>query len=116
MAKFYGVIGYGKPTKTAPGVTEDVITEHPAFGDVLRHSVGFNEGTKVNDDISVSNSISIMADEYAFSHITEVRFLEWLGVCWKVTGYQLARPRIILSLGGVYNGPRSERSETPSPA
>lgn len=108
MNRFSGKVGYGETVETAPGVHEDVITERPHFGDVVRNSLKFREGQSVNNDLSVSNSISIVADAYANVHFSHIRYVEWAGALWSVTDVQVQSPRLLLSLGGVYNGPRPE--------
>lgn len=105
MAKFYGAIGYGETVETAPGVWEDVIVEHNYYGDVLRNTRRLDDGEKLNNDISVGNSISIMADAYANNHFFALRYVEWQGALWVVTDVEVQTPRLILRLGGVYNGP-----------
>lgn len=105
MAKFYGKIGYGETVETAPGVWEDVITEHNYYGDVIRDSRYLKEGESVNNDLSVGNSISIVADAYANEHIFAIRYIEWSGALWTVSKVEVQSPRLILRLGGVYNGP-----------
>jgi hypothetical protein len=107
MARFYGEIGYGQPVESAPGtgVFELVITEKTYSGDVLRNSRKLQEGQKVNDDISVQNSISIVADEYAGQNIFAIRYIRWMGTLWEVADVDVQSPRLVLRLGGVYNGP-----------
>lgn len=107
MAKFYGTVGYGEQVKTAPGVFEDVIVTRKYRGDVLRNSRGLENADSVNFDISVGNSISIVADAYANEHFFAIRFVEWMGARWIVADVEVQRPRLILRLGGVYNGPTS---------
>lgn len=113
MAKFYGTVGYGESVETRPGVWEDVITELPYFGDVIRNSRILQDGSKVNDDISVNNSISIVADEYAGKHFFAIRYIRWAGALWSVTEVTVQRPRLLLRLGGVYNGPTGTAPSTP---
>lgn len=105
MAKFYGAIGYGESVETAPGVWEDVITERNTRGDVLRVTRKLESGESVNDDISINNSISIVADAYTNGHINAMRYIWWQGARWKIVGIEVASPRLILRIGGVYNGP-----------
>ena len=102
--KFHGAIGYGESTETSPGVFEDIITELTYFGDVIRNARKLQEGDQVNDDISVQNSISIVADAYANDHFFAIRYIFWQGARWKVTEVEVQRPRLILRLGGIYNG------------
>lgn len=111
MAKFSGVVGYGVPTRTAPGVTKDVIVERKAYGDVLRNTRRLDESSEtVNKDISTTNTISIVADAYARDHFFAIRYVSWMGVLWTVTSVEVNHPRLLLRLGGQYNGP------TPKPA
>lgn len=105
MAKFFGEIGYGVSTETKPGVWEDVITEKSYFGDVVRNTRQLRDGDKVNDDISVGNSISIVADAYANEHFFAIRYIRWAGTLWKVEDVEVKSPRLLLRLGGVYHGP-----------
>lgn len=105
MAKFYGPIGYGEAAETVPGVWKDIITEVQAYGDVLQNSRSLQDGAKINDDLSVGNSISIVADAYSSEHFFAMRYIKWQGTLWKVANVTVQRPRLILRLGGVYNGP-----------
>ncbi len=107
MAKFFGKIGYGLSMETRPGVWEDVITERDYYGDVVRNSRALQEGEKVNNDLSVGNSISIVADAYANEHFFAIRYIRWAGTLWTVANVDVERPRLILRLGGVYNGPKA---------
>lgn len=113
MAKFAGVIGYGEAAEIRPGVYDDVITEVLYFGDVIRNSRRLQEGEKVNDDLAVGNSISIVADQYANEHFFAIRYVNWAGVNWKVSTVEVQSPRLILRLGGVYNGPTASAPATP---
>jgi hypothetical protein len=112
MAKFFGKIGYGISMQTAPGVWEDVIIEYPYYGDVLRNSRGLREGEKVNNDLTVGNSITIVADAYANEHFFAIRYVEWAGTLWIVVDVVVESPRLILRLGGVYNGPKATAPST----
>lgn len=108
MAKFYGVIGYGETVQTAPGVWEDSIVEYSYYGDVVRNTRRLQDGEHLNNDLSVGNSISIVADAYANEHFFAIRFVEWAGTLWTVSEVEVQSPRLLLRLGGVYNGPRAE--------
>lgn len=105
MAKFFGSIGYGIPIESAPGVWSDTITEYEYYGDVIRNSRQMQDGEKVNDDLSVSNSISIVADQYANEHFFAIRYIKWAGALWTVSDIEVQSPRLLLRLGGIYNGP-----------
>lgn len=106
MARFYGRVGYVQSVETAPhsGVWEDVPTEVQYYGDVLRNTRQLVSGAEVNDTLSVNNSISIVADAYALENFFAMRYVEWNGALWNVTAVEVQSPRLILTLGGVYNG------------
>jgi hypothetical protein len=110
MAKFYGEIGYGETVEKSPGVWEDVITEKTYFGDVIRNSRQLKEGEGVNNDLSVGNSISIVSDAYANEHVFAIRYIRWAGALWTVVNVDVQSPRLVLRLGGVYNGPKAGTS------
>jgi hypothetical protein len=103
--RFHGRVGYGESVETAPGIWNDEITEASYFGDIIRNTRQLQDGTKVNDDLSVNNSISIVADAYAFEHFFAIRYVEWAGTLWTVPTVEVQGPRLLLTLGGVYNGP-----------
>jgi hypothetical protein len=112
MARFLGEVGYGETVETPPGsgVWVDVITEFPYQGDVVRNTRQL-EGEKVNEDIVVGNSISIVADEYANQHFFNIKYVRWAGELWIVNTVEVRAPRLILGIGSVYNGPTPEPEE-----
>lgn len=108
MTRFFGNIGYGETVETAPGVWTDHIVVRPYYGDVVRTARRLDETSKLNYDISISNSISVVADAYANEHFFDIRYVEWSGYRWTVSNVEVERPRLILQLGKVYNGPDPE--------
>jgi hypothetical protein len=107
MAKFHGAVGYGESVEMAPGVWQENVVEYLYYGDVIRNSRQLQDDDKVNNDLSVNNSISILADAYAFEHFFAIRYVKWAGALWVVSNVEVQRPRLILKLGGVYNGPKA---------
>jgi hypothetical protein len=105
MGRFYGKVGFGQTVEVRPGVMEDVITEKNLYGDVLRPSQSFQEADKVHLDISMGNRISVVADEYTWQNSFAIRYVEYKGIRWYITNIVEERPRLIFSLGEVYNGP-----------
>lgn len=104
MAKFYGKIGYVDTTETTPGVWVEQITERNYFGDMGRNTRRLESSGNLNDNINISNEISIVADPYAYDHFHTMRYVELMGARWKITNIEVQRPRLILTLGGLYNG------------
>ena len=113
MARFYGRVGYGESVETAPGVWVDSIVERPYYGDVVRNVRTLREGENLNKDLSVENSISIVADAYANDHFFAIRYVEWSGVLWTVTAVEVQSPRLLLRLGEVYSGVTPTAAPTP---
>lgn len=108
MARFYGKIGYGTTVETPPGsgIWEDQIEEFSYYGDVIRDTRKLERGEGLNDNVVITgNSISIVADRYAIEHFFNIRYVEWEGALWIVQSVTVNMPRLILSLGSVYNGP-----------
>lgn len=105
MARFHGNIGYGSSEEKDLGVWDDVIVERPYTGDVVRNIRSLREGEQLNPNLSVQNSISVVADAYAYEHFFAIRYVEWAGTLWTVSAVEVQRPRLLLTLGEVYHGP-----------
>lgn len=103
MPKWYGKIGYGVTEETSPGVWTEEIVERQYYGDIIRNLRRLETSDQVNDNVSVSNEISIVSDPYAFENFHSVRWVEFMGAKWKVSSIEVQYPRLVLSLGGVYN-------------
>lgn len=104
MAKFYGKVGYAVNEETSPGVWESVITERNYYGDILQNFRRLENSGNVNDNINVNNRISILSDPYANQNFFSMRYVEFMGAKWKITNVEVQYPRLILTIGGVYNG------------
>lgn len=104
MAKWYGNIGFAETVETTPGVWVEKITERSYYGDVTRNMRRLQSADQLNDNINISNEISIVADPYANQNFHSIRYVEFMGTRWKINGAEVQDPRLILTLGGVYNG------------
>ena len=104
MAKFFGTIGFSETIETTPGVWEPKVTKRKYFGDIIDQSRRRDMPTNINDDLTVNVQISIVADPYAMNHYFSISFIEFSGSLWKVVNVTPQYPRLILTLGGVYNG------------
>lgn len=110
MAKFSGVIGFATSVETTPGVWTDQIVERPYRGDILQNNRKWQfwrEGERVNDNFAIENLISVLSDAYLYQNLPFVRYVKWLGSNWKVSKVEVNRPRIIITLGDVYNAATS---------
>ncbi|MDE6019791.1 MAG: hypothetical protein K2H01_02160 [Ruminococcus sp.] len=104
MAKFYGSIGYAITEETAPGVWEEIITEHMYYGDLIRNTRKLQSTDQLNDNINVANEISILADPFAYNNFHSMKYVRFMGTKWKIISIEVQYPRLILTVGGVYNG------------
>lgn len=102
--RFHGRVGYRDTVEVEPGLWEPTIIFKEYYGDVIRNTKRDYQGSKVNSDIQVSNQISIVADPYALGHFFNLKCVEWQGALWSVTDVDASQPpRLILSLGGLYD-------------
>lgn len=103
MAKFCGVIGYVITNEIEPGIYVEEVIENEYYGDVIRNTRRLREAAKVNDDINISNQISIVADPFANNNFHAMRYIVFMGTKWKIIEVEVQYPRLILSIGGLYN-------------
>lgn len=105
MPKFCGKIGLFMQEETAPGVWDDRIIEKKCYGETVRDNRRFQNHSQQNDDITTSNSFSIVADREAYTYFHSIKYIEYMGVKWKVEAVDGSNPpRLTLDVGGVYNG------------
>ena len=105
MAKYSGIVGFAEPVEVAAGVWDEKIVELPYKGDTFKQSRTLQSSTtSTNDNINISTQISIVADPYANMHFSTIRYVTYMGTKWKVTNVDVQHPRLVLSVGGLYNG------------
>lgn len=104
MAKFFGVIGFVETVETSPGVWKEKPIERNYYGDWIRNSRRLQTSDQLNDNVNISNELSIVSDPYAINNFHSMRYVEFMGAKWKITNVEVQYPRLILTLGGVYNG------------
>ena len=105
MAKWYGKVGYSETVETSPGVwvPQDTVREY--YGDVIRSTTRWSvNSNSTNDDLTVNSQISIVADPFANNKFHSMKWIEFMGARWKVTSVEPQPPRLLLTLGGVWNG------------
>ena len=104
--KYYGKICFSVTAEDPdrPGIFTEQIVEKYYYGDIIKLSRQWNQGSKVNDDLNVSNQISILADGFLTDNFVNMRYIEWLGQKWKISNIDpMQYPRLILTIGGLYN-------------
>lgn len=104
MPKFYGAIGYALPEEIKPGVVAYTnIAERMYKGDFVKRTTKWNPSDDLNDNLELQDDISIVADEYAYTHSNFMKYATLFGTKWRIKSISISRPRITISLGGVYN-------------
>ena len=103
MAKYFGIIGYEVTREVEPGIYVEEFVENQYYGDIVKNSRRLQDASKVNPDFSLNNQFSIVADPFANKHFHEMRYIEYMGVKWKITEVEVQYPRLILTIGGIYH-------------
>lgn len=104
--RFYGKVAFcDDNVEGAPGVYTEHLLIRDYYGDVLSDNRYWNQPETLNDDLTIKNRLSILADSYAFDHFGAMRYVEMFGQRWSISSVEIKRPRLIISLGGLYNGP-----------
>lgn len=103
MAKWAGIIGYSNQVETSPGIWEEVLIKKHYVGDLVRNTRSLTNDNQINDGVSISNQISFISDPYARENFHLIRYATFMGQKWKVTSADIEYPRIVISLGGIYN-------------
>ena len=104
MARFSGFVGYITQEETVPGVWSSAENSKMMTGDIIRQSSNIQNGDKVNSDITLNHRVSLLGDAYAFGNYYNIKWIELDGRKWSVTSVEVQRPRLIIGLGGLWNG------------
>lgn len=104
MARFYGTIGYVKTVETEPGMWEEQKIERQYSGELVKNTRRLESSGGVNDNVNIYNEVSIVADPYAYENFHAMRYIKFMGAKWKINNVEVRYPRLILTIGGVYNG------------
>lgn len=103
MNKFYGIIGFVDLKETSPGVWTPIVTERNYFGEFSKQGRQLSDANRINDNITLTESLSIIADPYALNHYHTIRYIVRGSAKWKVSGVGINYPKLELTLGGLYN-------------
>jgi hypothetical protein len=103
MAKFYGAVGYAETVQDSRGIWIEEFTERMYYGELIRNTRRLQSSDQLNDNVSVANEVSIISDPFANENFHSMRYVEFMGAKWKITDVEVNYPRLILTIGGVYN-------------
>lgn len=104
MAKYYGEIGFVDTVETSPGIWEEKIIIRRYAGDITRNTRRYSAANdQINDNLNISNDISIVADPYASQNFHKIRYITYMGSKWKINNVEVNFPRLILHISDIYN-------------
>lgn len=108
MGKFFGAVGFEQTAEldpiNEPGIYTENIVAKNYYGDAERDTLAVQQSKlSINDDIKLTNRFSIIADPFAQENYQSIRYVEYRGAKWRASNVELAYPRIIITVGGVYN-------------
>lgn len=104
MAKYAGNVCYVTEVESPPGVWRKEETVVRMYGDILRTASVFQGAERINKNITLQNRISLLANSIGMSNFYNIQWIEYLGTKWEVTLIDIVSPRIIVTLGGIWNG------------
>ena len=104
MAKFAGSVGFITEVESSPGIWTPSELVQVMYGDVLRTASTLQGSSGQNKNIVLQHRISLVGDPHAIMNFYDIRWVEYQGAKWEVTLIEVARPRIIVTLGGIWNG------------
>ena len=104
MAKYFGSVGYAEDEEVSPGIVKERIVTREYYGDIIRNNRRLENSDQINDDIKITNQISIVSDPYAIDNFWKIRYATFMGQKWKVKTVEVEFPRLLLTLGELYNG------------
>ena len=106
MARFHGKVGFFiEENDQETGIPRRTNVEKSFYGRIIEPGRRFQAAENGAQDLVMNNQIAITANDYAFRHSSCITYVHYMGGRWSVTGIRTKGPEIILTLGGVYNGP-----------
>jgi hypothetical protein len=103
MPKCSGIIGYALAVETQPGVWTESITEKTYYGDVVKDNRRIVDQSQINDNLNISNNISVVCNSFMFKNMAFMKFITFIGSKWEISSVDIKPPRIIITIGGIYN-------------
>lgn len=104
MARYSGLVGFRTgDAEKAPGVFTQTFVEKRMRGEIVTSRKQYIQGDQVYDDSELSNQISLVGSQFSYENYTNIKYLTYLGRKWKVISVAVEHPRIIVTLGGLYN-------------
>lgn len=108
MPKCVVRIGYAESHEVQdpehPSVWVEDIIERMYRGDMYETTKRSDRSDQVIDGISINSTVSVVADEYAYGNFSKIKYVKFMGVCWKAETVKVQRPRLLINIGGVYHG------------
>lgn len=109
MNKWCGKIGFFVTEEKmvdgiGTGVWEEKIVEKTYMGDISRDYRKTANSDSVNKNIDISNTISILSNQFINKNLMNIRYVTFKGYKFEVSSIDNTNaPRITMTLGGLYN-------------
>lgn len=98
------VLGFSEKNKEVrPGVWKMQPEEVTHRAKLLTYNKDYDSGEEVNDDLKLRNRYEIVMKDKKLDY-QDMRYVIVKGTKWKVSALEFLEVRIIITLGGVYNG------------
>ena len=106
MAQYSGMLGYVMPAKEdPPGIWKpSAVVEKLGRGDLIGQTINNEDVGGLSDGITINNQLSIIMDPFVNKNLESLKYVILYGTRWEIKSMTINRPRVILTLGGVYNG------------
>lgn len=103
--KYSGNIGFWiDDVEIRPGVFKSEMVEKPYTGDIIKSYQHWTGAEHINQNLTLNNKISIIADLYLNQHISSIKYVTYMGTKWRVSSLEINYPRVVIEMGEVYNG------------
>jgi hypothetical protein len=103
MSRCSGLIGYALAGETQPGVWTENITEKIYYGDVVRDNRRIVDQGEINGSININNNISVVSNKFMLDNLAFMRYITFANSKWKISSVDIRSPRVVITLGGLYN-------------
>lgn len=105
MSRFWGYIGINKGIVESgtPGVVEYEIERVRVSGEIRNARLSW-PNANARERLSAQHVLSLITPEDSDIDYNGVVYVEWHNTQWAVTAIQYNRPRLELTMGGLYNG------------
>lgn len=104
MGRFAGYLGFVIDEEIKPGVFQPKAVEKFYKGTTKNIYRRWDQPQEVDDQLTLSEEITVVTNSYLLENIGALRYVVQYGTKWAVKSIHHDRPRLVITLGGEYNG------------